>query len=65
MAVVKVKFVMYVYGEGIPPRDLSLSSPSYKKLYLLATSRSRSISFCSARDWDDKDYLRIIPRVVW
>ena len=20
---------------------------------------------CSARDWDDKDYLRIIPRVVW
>jgi hypothetical protein len=21
--------------------------------------------FCSARDWDGKDYLRIIPRVVW
>ena len=20
---------------------------------------------CSARDWDGKDYLRIIPRVVW
>ncbi len=26
-----------------------------------------SIAFfgCSARDWDGKDYLRIIPRVVW
>jgi len=23
------------------------------------------ISSCSARDWDGKDYLRIIPRVVW
>ncbi len=22
-------------------------------------------SRCSARDWDGKDYLRIIPRVVW
>jgi hypothetical protein len=22
-------------------------------------------STCSARDWDGKDYLRIIPRVVW
>jgi hypothetical protein len=22
-------------------------------------------SSCSARDWDGKDYLRIIPRVVW
>ena len=22
-------------------------------------------TFCSARDWDGKDYLRIIPRVVW
>jgi hypothetical protein len=22
-------------------------------------------SHCSARDWDGKDYLRIIPRVVW
>jgi hypothetical protein len=21
--------------------------------------------YCSARDWDGKDYLRIIPRVVW
>jgi hypothetical protein len=20
---------------------------------------------CSARDWDGKDYLRLIPRVVW
>jgi hypothetical protein len=26
---------------------------------------SRNLSFCSARDWDGKDYLRIIPRVVW
>ncbi len=24
-----------------------------------------TIGMCSARDWDDKDYLRIIPRVVW
>ncbi len=23
------------------------------------------ITYCSARDWDGKDYLRIIPRVVW
>ncbi len=23
------------------------------------------ITACSARDWDGKDYLRIIPRVVW
>ncbi len=23
------------------------------------------IDNCSARDWDGKDYLRIIPRVVW
>jgi hypothetical protein len=22
-------------------------------------------TLCSARDWDGKDYLRIIPRVVW
>jgi hypothetical protein len=22
-------------------------------------------SYCSARDWDGKDYLRLIPRVVW
>jgi hypothetical protein len=22
-------------------------------------------TICSARDWDGKDYLRIIPRVVW
>ncbi len=22
-------------------------------------------NYCSARDWDGKDYLRIIPRVVW
>ena len=27
---------------------------------------SGAVSFdCSARDWDGKDYLRIIPRVVW
>ncbi len=25
----------------------------------------RFVPLCSARDWDGKDYLRIIPRVVW
>jgi hypothetical protein len=24
-----------------------------------------AVNDCSARDWDGKDYLRIIPRVVW
>ncbi len=23
-----------------------------------------NLQYCSARDWDGKDYLRIIPRVV-
>ncbi len=28
-------------------------------------TRRKDKQVCSARDWDDKDYLRIIPRVVW
>ncbi len=28
-------------------------------------SRCSLLCSCSARDWDGKDYLRIIPRVVW
>ncbi len=31
------------------------------RVFLLAIHRH----LCSARDWDGKDYLRIIPRVVW
>jgi hypothetical protein len=27
--------------------------------------RTECLERCSARDWDGKDYLRIIPRVVW
>ncbi len=26
---------------------------------------TRCFFICSARDWDGKDYLRLIPRVVW
>ncbi len=30
----------------------------------VASITNRVLSRCSARDWDGKDYLRIIPRVV-
>jgi hypothetical protein len=37
--------------------DLALDFPLYVLLH--------GDCYCSARDWDGKDYLRIIPRVVW
>jgi hypothetical protein len=41
-----------------PIRDLN-QMHKYSKQYILKDYS------CSARDWDGKDYLRIIPRVVW
>jgi hypothetical protein len=38
-------------------RAIGRSGPWIYRLYIN--------SYCSARDWDGKDYLRIIPRVVW
>jgi hypothetical protein len=54
-------------------RDFN-SAPSQKQnIIVFAANNSRccecyvvpTIILCSARDWDGKDYLRIIPRVVW
>jgi hypothetical protein len=49
------------------PSQLIFLAPSKKALE--AKHFKISVKFflhkCSARDWDGKDYLRIIPRVVW
>ncbi len=42
---------------------LSVENDFY--LALLNILCHAAIHKCSARDWDGKDYLRIIPRVVW
>ncbi len=41
-------------------RDIRFSCKNCKKGF-----RKNFTRHCSARDWDGKDYLRIIPRVVW
>jgi hypothetical protein len=39
----------------------------FSKLHLFISMHTalQGVYPCSARDWDGKDYLRIIPRVVW
>ncbi len=39
-------------------------SPMVKSVGEIMRIRDK-LAACSARDWDGKDYLRIIPRVVW
>ncbi len=42
--------------------------PEHSSMFMNSASGLMSLSCkvcCSARDWDGKDYLRIIPRVVW
>jgi hypothetical protein len=34
------------------------------KVFLSGYPQAVKVYSCSARDWDGKDYLRIIPRVV-
>jgi hypothetical protein len=44
---------------------LHMGVPNYNCLCSTWTCLQKLHSSCSARDWDGKDYLRIIPRVVW
>ncbi len=41
----------------------------YKRFFVMRVCEKSALRIlggkCSARDWDGKDYLRIIPRVVW
>ncbi len=61
-----VRFGMY------PTKSLALDRISVDIVVIFGGSeyepiykQNRTFRECSARDWDDKDYLRIIPRVVW
>ncbi len=44
-----------------PEKELRGHSPN---LHIHMSVSDLYITTCSARDWDGKDYLRIIPRVV-
>ncbi len=44
-----------------PPHAYFLRS----RLTLPCSLYQHTLPYCSARDWDGKDYLRLIPRVVW
>jgi hypothetical protein len=51
-------------GATIIPRSLKLRG--MKKNFKIGQKNFYFENhICSARDWDGKDYLRIIPRVVW
>jgi hypothetical protein len=60
---------MHIMNYGIinhcpAPPPPSPHPPLHKQTGKLRDSAER-LYHCSARDWDGKDYLRIIPRVVW
>ena len=65
--------LLYFNGAAILYRDFNSAPSQQQNIIVFAANNSRccecyvapTIILCSARDWDGKDYLRIIPRVVW
>jgi hypothetical protein len=56
--------VTFWYGQDHTDADLDPKTIRILRIQIRIRMRIRN-SGCSARDWDGKDYLRIIPRVVW
>ncbi len=55
---------MSIWSQSVTVRYLQLISFPFCKMFDKCFFFWAN-AFCSARDWDGKDYLRIIPRVVW
>jgi hypothetical protein len=56
-------------GTTVFARQINTNIPKMTKVKGKGLNRQQQYvmgdNFCSARDWDGKDYLRLIPRVVW
>ncbi len=64
-------FCLLMEGSGFGSKQIDYGSwcgsRRLKNIRILRirTRNTANYTSCSARDWDGKDYLRIIPRVVW
>ncbi len=66
-----LKSFIWLGNQHLARKEKSMMPLKRKCHKILADKNSKKaksekwLLICSARDWDGKDYLRIIPRVVW